>query len=392
MKIIHTSDWHLGKKLKNRERIIEQKEVLFNFCNYVDSVNADVVIIAGDVYDTYSPPAEAEELFFDVIKKLSNYKRAVLIISGNHDDNDRLYASYSLAEEYGVYFAGAKNYTEKTLTNVKLVKNNENTFVFEDNNGEKVFFNALSYPTEARLKEKVNDNESYDEKIKRWISNGAKYNHDNLPEILVTHLFMLGGEGSSTERPIDLGGIRRVNHGVINDNCIYTALGHLHKKQCVSTTKNVYYSGSILEYAFDEAGILKTFNEFDVIQGKVCNLKHVPYVGGRKLKTLEVEGFLNCEAVLNNYNEYYVELILHTDRPLSTEETKFLHAKFENLISLEITTKEDEIDFSSVDRRKLSDEELFVSHYKNLYGAEPEKEVLELFLKIIATEDDKWNQ
>ena len=110
MKIVHTSDWHLGKKLKNRERITEQREVLNNLVNYVEENNVDLVIIAGDVYDTYSPPAEAEELFFNVIKKLSNGKRAVLVISGNHDDSDRLFASSVLAERYGVYFASAKLY------------------------------------------------------------------------------------------------------------------------------------------------------------------------------------------------------------------------------------------------------------------------------------------
>ena len=122
MKIVHTSDWHLGKKLKNRERITEQREVLNSLVNYVENNNVDLVIIAGDVYDTYSPPAEAEELFFNIIKQLSNGKRAVLVISGNHDDSDRLYASSVLAESYGVYFAGAKLYKPQNLERIKLLK------------------------------------------------------------------------------------------------------------------------------------------------------------------------------------------------------------------------------------------------------------------------------
>lgn len=390
MKIVHTSDWHLGKKLKNRERITEQREVLNNLVNYVEENNVDLVIIAGDVYDTYSPPAEAEELFFNVIKKLSNGKRAVLVISGNHDDSDRLFASSVLAERYGVYFAGAKLYKPQNLERIKLVENNENTFVFEDLSGERVFFNALSYPTEARLKEKVNDNESYDDKIIRWLNNGAKFNVNNYPEIVVSHLFMLGGEASSTERSIDLGGARRVGKSVISNNVIYTALGHLHKKQVVSNEKNIRYSGSILEYAFDEAGISKTFTCFDVLNGKVCNLVDVSFVGGTKLKTIEVSGYENCFDVLNNFKDYYVELILHTDRPLTTEESRLLQSNYPNLVIIEIVTKEDEIDILEKDRRKMSDEELFTAHYRNMYGVEPENDVLELFLQLI-NEGELWN-
>lgn len=386
MKIIHTSDWHLGIKLKNRERIIEQKEILNNFCSYVDTVNADLVLIAGDVYHTYSPPADAEELFFDTVKKLSNGKRAVIVISGNHDDSDRLFASRSLAESFGVYFAGSKEYSFKQLENVTLISSSKNTFTFEDKFGERVFINALSFPTEARLKEKVNEDESYNDKIKRWINEGAAYNVENLPEILLTHLFMLGGEVGSTEKPIDLGGARLVNPNVINENCIYTALGHLHKPQTVSNIKNIYYSGSILEYAFDETGAEKSFIEFDVLNRQVCNLKKIPYIGGNKLKSVEIIGYANCFEVLENLKDYYVELILHTDKPLSTEETNAI-SKYSNVVNFEIVTKEDELQSEVIDRRKLNDKELFISHYKNMYGSEPENDLLELYLKLISTEE-----
>lgn len=387
MKIIHTSDWHLGKKLKNRDRIDEQRIVLFNFVNYVKSVNADLVIIAGDVYDTYSPSADAEELFFSVIKALSDGERAVVIISGNHDDSDRLFAARVLCEDCGVFFADGKPYKNVKLKNVSLTFNKDCAFIFEDNSGEKIFINALSYPTEARLKEKIDDNESYDDKIKRWILNGSAYNTENLPEILVSHLFMLGGESSSTERAIDLGGARRVSRSVINDNCVYTALGHLHKRQTVSKEKNVYYSGSILEYAFDEAGVVKSFKEFDVTQGVVNNVKDVEFTGGKKLKSIEVIGFINCDEVLKSLNDCYVELILHTDKPLTTEESRHLYTEHANLVNVEIITKEDEIDLAAVDRRKLSDEELFTAYYKSQYGSEPDSEILQLFLKIMSTGD-----
>ena len=90
MRILHTSDWHIGKRLMNRERLAEQEEVLDEIIQICDSERIELVLIAGDIFDTYTPSAEAEELFFRKVKKLAGESRAVLMISGNHDDGVRL--------------------------------------------------------------------------------------------------------------------------------------------------------------------------------------------------------------------------------------------------------------------------------------------------------------
>ncbi|HYH01787.1 MAG TPA: exonuclease subunit SbcD, partial [Bacillota bacterium] len=86
MNILHTSDWHLGKYLENRERLPEQVEVMDELCRIAEVRKVDLVIIAGDIFDTFVPPAAAEELFFNTIERLSaKGRRAVVIIAGNHD-------------------------------------------------------------------------------------------------------------------------------------------------------------------------------------------------------------------------------------------------------------------------------------------------------------------
>ena len=106
MKILHTSDWHIGKRLISRERLDEQAEVLDEIVEICEREEIDLVLIAGDIFDTYTPSADAEELFYRKIKKVAGQDRAVLLISGNHDDGVRLSAAAPLAEEYGIYIVG----------------------------------------------------------------------------------------------------------------------------------------------------------------------------------------------------------------------------------------------------------------------------------------------
>ena len=103
MKFLHTADWHLGAKTNGRDRLNEQKKVLDEIESIATYENIDCVIIAGDVFNTSSPSAEAEELFFDSIQKLSNGgDRFVFVLAGNHDDPTRLSAGLPLASKHNI--------------------------------------------------------------------------------------------------------------------------------------------------------------------------------------------------------------------------------------------------------------------------------------------------
>ena len=98
MKILHTSDWHLGKRLDEFSRMGDQQEVLEEICHLAEQAQVDVVVIAGDLFDTYNPPAEATELFYKTVKQLSdNGRRAVVAIAGNHDSPERIEAPSPLS-------------------------------------------------------------------------------------------------------------------------------------------------------------------------------------------------------------------------------------------------------------------------------------------------------
>ncbi|MBS4025792.1 MAG: exonuclease subunit SbcD, partial [Clostridia bacterium] len=107
MRILHTSDWHLGKNLEQINRINEQREFIHYLCQTVEEQKIDLVLLAGDIYDTYNPSAAAEELFYEAIDRLNDKgKRAVVVIAGNHDNPERLCAASPLAYKNGIILLG----------------------------------------------------------------------------------------------------------------------------------------------------------------------------------------------------------------------------------------------------------------------------------------------
>ena len=110
MRILHTSDWHLGKKLEDISRLDEQKEVLSEIVDIANNQAVDMIIIAGDIYDTSNPSNEAQELFYKTVKKLSNNgKRIIIAIAGNHDSSDGINAPDPIARMNGVFMIGDLN-------------------------------------------------------------------------------------------------------------------------------------------------------------------------------------------------------------------------------------------------------------------------------------------
>ena len=98
MKILHTADWHLGKRLERFERLPEQEVVLEEICEIADRENVDVVLVAGDLYDSFNPTIEATELFYKILRRLTqDGKRPVVAIAGKHDSPTRIEAPNPLA-------------------------------------------------------------------------------------------------------------------------------------------------------------------------------------------------------------------------------------------------------------------------------------------------------
>ena len=110
MKILHTADWHLGKRLDTFSRLEEQREVLQEICDIADREAVEVVIVAGDLFDNFNPSSEATELLYSTLHCLSNNgKRAIIAIAGNHDSPERIEVPDALARACGIIFVGYPN-------------------------------------------------------------------------------------------------------------------------------------------------------------------------------------------------------------------------------------------------------------------------------------------
>lgn len=240
MKFIHIGDLHLGKWICGHSMITMQKEVLFELLTIMDQQDIRLLLIAGDVYDRLVPPTEAVELFNDFLTAaICQYHIQVLMISGNHDSDERLNFASQLLKAEGLYIAS------------KLQKNWE-TCILKDEFGE-IEFHLLPYIKPSQVKELYPEAKvkTYQEALEHVISLhplNPKRRH-----VLMTHQFVAGGQQvqtSESETILSVGGSEVVDVHLFDDYD-YVALGHLHAPQAVSR-QVVRYCGSLLRYSFDE--------------------------------------------------------------------------------------------------------------------------------------------
>lgn len=382
MKIAHTSDWHIGKKLMGRDRGDEFKNVLAEIADICAEEQVDLLLVAGDVFDTYTPSAEAEEIFYTSVGRIAS-QCAVLIISGNHDDYVRLTAAQALSEELNIYTVGnnLKPLDCKPRGKCYPVRSEGGYAVFRNAAGEEVYINMLPYPNEARFREGRSD-ESFADKMARWIAYGERGKQGAMPSVFLSHIFAAGGKAGDSEREIDLGGARAVGLGLFPD-CDYCALGHLHRRQKLG--ENIYYSGAIMRFTFDEAGQEKCINVFDLTADGVKNFKAVPLVSCRKLVRLQANCAADGIGLLNVNPDAIAELTLNLKTPLAPSEIAGLRA-CGNLYSLKMAVESELPSGFSVQSSGKTSSQLFSEYYASRYNSQVPEDLLELFLSLTEEE------
>lgn len=307
MRILHTADWHLGRRLEGRSRHEEQERVLDEICHIVDDGAIDAVIVAGDVFDAYNPPAESEALFYRTMTRLSNGgRRAVVVIAGNHDSPDRLIASDPYARALGIttigypkdipalYDGGSDQVacieSAPSFIRLRLPRSNQLLGVL-----------ALPYPSESRLRELLTvdvENEEqatidYNHRVRTFLDDCSRRFQPDQVNIITSHLFVAGGEECESERQIQVGGLYTIDPFSFPSSASYVALGHLHRAQTFQGREGipVRYSGSILQYSFSEAEQQKSVT---ILEQGDTGFTHttIPLREGRTLRRWIIEGGL----------------------------------------------------------------------------------------------------
>ena len=403
MRILHTADWHLGKNIEGHSRMDEQELFLKDFINIVEENNIDLVIIAGDIYDSPNPPARAERMFYDTLKHISKEgERIILIISGNHDSPERLVAAGPLAWDHGIIMVG----TPKTIVPCgdygkhKVIESGEG-FIEIDISGERSVILTVPYPSERRLNEVIyNSMDDDDEKAKSYsdkifeLFNNLKihYKKDTI-NLAVSHLFAMGSEEGGSERSIQLGGSYIVDGNCFPKEAQYIALGHVHKPQIVpGTNKRARYAGSPIHYNKKEISYDKKCFIIDAKPSEECkisevNLKVYKPIEVWKCKSIE-EAIMKCEE--NRERECWVYLEIDTDRYIREDEIKAMKDFKKDILEILPKIKgDDDTEFNSENVNEKPFEEIFRDFYKKEREVEPEKEVVDLLLSIINEEGDE---
>jgi DNA repair protein SbcD/Mre11 len=408
MKILHTSDWHLGKRLENISRFEEQKEVLQEICEIAEFEQVDSIIISGDLFDTFNPPIDAVELFYKTLKKLSNNgNRLVIAIAGNHDSPDRIEAPDPLARECGIIFAGFPNSVilPFELDSGFKVTQSEAGFIEVQipNVKEQLRVLLTPYANEFRLKTFLGYENSEEELRNvlevKWRELAEKYCDDKGVNILLTHLFLIkeGGEiprEPEEEKPIlHIGGAQVIYSKNIPAQIQYAALGHLHRMQIVENdTCPIVYSGSPLSYSFGETDQKKYVIIVDSVPGKKVVLKNVELTKAKKLLRKRAEGLDDAIDWLENNKEALVELTMVTDTYLTAEERKILSNAHNGIVNIipEVKNKDNMLSNSksAIDLSK-GIEELFVDYFKHEKGQEPDKRILDLFKEVLSEDENQ---
>lgn len=403
MRILHTSDWHLGKNLEGNSRLKEQEKFLEELIDIVKEKSIDMILVAGDIYDTSNPPAQAERLFYKSVKKLSNNgERPVIITAGNHDNPDRLVAASPLAYDHGVILLGKpKSKVEPGKYGSFQVVDAGEGFLEIDLKGERAVILTLPYPSEQRLNEILSEDleeekrrKSYSERINEIFTNlSQKYREDTI-NLAMSHLFVMGGEEVGSERPIQLGGSLTVDANHLPQKAHYVALGHLHKPQKVvgSGKLKAYYSGSPIEYNKKEIHYSKSVYIVDVNVGKEAKVEEV-YL--KNYKPIEVWKCKSIEDALKKCQEdgerdIWVYLEIETDRVLTQSEIKEMKKLRPDIVEIKPIFKEIDMEDEEIeDINEMRIEDLFKDYYIHRNEANPTEELMDLFSEIVQGEGEK---
>ena len=273
MKILHTSDWHLGRQFHNASLISEQAAVLEQFVKVIEEHDIDVVVLAGDVYDRAIPPTAAISLLNEVVDKICRQLSVpMIIIPGNHDSAVRLGFGAKAMQVSGLHIISS---LDSFTTPVTL----------SDTFGE-IDFYTIPYVDPEHVRAYFNNDVRTHEEIYRFLIQALdEVRETNRRAVLVAHCFVDGGEESDSERPLSIGGSDRVSADVFK-GFDYVALGHLHQAQFKSF-EHVRYAGSLLKYSFSEQNQNKSCTLVELQEKGTFDYQLLPLKAEKDVRVIE---------------------------------------------------------------------------------------------------------
>ncbi|MBR2739758.1 MAG: exonuclease SbcCD subunit D [Oscillospiraceae bacterium] len=344
MRLLHTADIHLGKKLGEIPLLKDQRVILGRIADIASRRSCDAVLISGDIYQNTSPSADAMEAFGEFLSCLAERGIAVIAIAGNHDSDQRVAYMSQLVRESGIFIA--ERFSGR-LQKIPFSKN-----------GESVVFWLLPFIRPSDVRRYYPDREigSYNDAV-RTVMENAPVDPDEV-NIILAHQFITGASVSESEE-ITVGGLDNVDSSVF-DGFDYAALGHLHRPQSAGRD-TVRYAGSPMKYSISEANDEKSVVLIE-INGRSITTEKVSLQPVHDVRN--VKGFLR-EIMDMPYSEDYVRVEIN-DEDVPPDARISVVSVFPNMVRFAVvnskTSMEMDIDFSGAPENR-SPLELFSDFY-----------------------------
>jgi exonuclease SbcD len=400
--VIHTADWHLGHYLHGISRHYEHQEFLNFLLKQLKKTQADVLIVAGDIFDTANPPAAAQSQLYDFLvqARIDSPQLNIILIGGNHDSAAQLDAPASLLKSLGISVIGG--ITKNTDGNVDWQR-----LVIPLYNKEKhlvAWCGAMPFLRHSELPPASTEGDSLILGVKsRYaeLMQVLKNQASNNEALLLTgHCYMVGGNLSElSERKILGGNQHALPVSLFPDDIAYTALGHLHCAQTVGNHEKIRYSGSPIPLSFDEKHYQHQLVKIDLHSDKSLNIEAI--IIPRSIEILRIpnsSSFCDLDSAISQLKQLDLNAELALEQQpllelrISLEKPEpSLRQKIEETIAdlplrlLKISTAyagNERGLADSIQEQRLEDlqpEQVFHRCYENKYNSAAPDEILNLF-------------
>ncbi len=374
MKFIHLADLHIGKIVKDFHMIEDQRYVLDQVIQTVKEEKIDAVLISGDVYDRTIPSEEAVRLFDAFLYELTQIPCKLLLISGNHDSDERLNFGSRLFEEKEVYFSTKVQETIKKIS-------------FQDEYGP-IHFYLLPFVKASQVKHFYPEEEinNYEDAIRVLFAKTEMKKEER--NVILAHQFVAGKSGSveyggsESLAVAKVGLVEKISYDCFDD-FDYVALGHIHKAQAMGRPE-VRYAGTPLKYHMDEAMDEKTMSIITMKEKGKVEIELRPWKPLRDMRCLKgpIKELLSEEHVKNPEDYIFATL---TDEEIIPDAMQVFRQVYPNTMQIRYEnshTRELEHWTPEKVQERREFPELIQDFYQKMYQTEMTEEELELMKKV----------
>lgn len=323
MRVLHTSDWHLGQKFINQTRDAEHAASLDWLLGVIHNKGVDVLVVAGDIFDVSNPPVSAEEQYYSFLTRLQKTAcRHVVITGGNHDSPSKLNAPRGLLRALNVHVIGS---TTDDLEE-EIVELHSPTGEIQALIAAVPFLRDRDFkytlPGEtfnARIERIKSGIERHYESVARLATERLEKIARKVPVIAMGHLYARGAEAAPEQANIYIGNLENISADRFSEVFDYVALGHIHRAQEVGGRRNIRYSGSLIPLSFSEVEDVKSvvLADFDE-NNNLANIRDLAVPVFRRLLTIRgplavVEQALSDADDPEELLPAWVEVIVESD-------------------------------------------------------------------------------